>query len=352
MTFTAHMIGGSWNVLYGVWWLSLASWANLNAGYWKKVEKRFQHGSGSCCKYKSTPENLSWIPQPFWPKVPMEPIAKILFGLTGIVIETCFDDIPDKDGHYHIILRLYHVFTPDGKLAPELNKFQHSVLYAPYVISGIVDLLSLHITLPPKTSQLFFSATFWIGGMLLLNHRGCNTDLHARMHLFWMATVVACAVFSLLRMIRGSHLLTNMGLASSLLISGTWIIQIAFTLYNPNSHIYQGPHPEGCNATTTTHEEGPDPHWRGLFSSLTFGLHIMGVLVFVLGFWVTIRLLLQKHNYFRRLSRVLPERLQQSWVAVSDSEESLISEQNMEHGSYQKCSVAWDQKDDADTYAV
>ena len=116
--------------------------------------------------------------------------------------------------------------------------------------------------------------------------------------------------------------------------------------------LYQGPHPEGCNATTTTTHEGPDPHWRGVFASLTFGLHIMGVLVFVLGFWVTIRLLLQKHNYFRHLSRVLPERLRQSWVAVSDSEESLISEQSMEHGSYQKCSVALDQKDDADTYAV
>ena len=103
--------------------------------------------------------------------------------------------------------------------------------------------------------------------------------------------------------------------------------------------------PTCCTSSVVT-------HWRGVFASLTFGLHIMGVLVFVLGFWVTIRLLLQKHNYFRHLSRVLPERLRQSWVAVSDSEESLISEQSMEHGSYQKCSVALDQKDDADTYAV
>ena len=104
-----------------------------------------------------------------------------------------------------------------------------------YILSGVIDILSVHITLPPKTSQLFFSITFWISGLLLLNHRGCHTDLHIRMHLFWMVTAVACAVFSLLRMIRGSHLLINMGLSSSLLIGGTWIIEIAFTLYNPNS---------------------------------------------------------------------------------------------------------------------
>ena len=72
------------------------------------------------------------------------------------------------------------------------------------------------------------------------------------------------------------------------------------------------------------------------------------------GFWVTVRLLLQKRNcqFCKCLSRVLPQRLGQSWVEISDSEESLINEQSAGRGSCQKQAVDLDQKDEVDSDIV
>ena len=355
MTYTAHMIGGSWFILYGGWWLFLTCWAELNTGYWQKLAKHFQRGgSGSICHgYKITPETVSWIPQPVWPKIPLESVMKIVFGLAGLVIEIFFDDILGKDGHSHVIFKLYNVFTPDGKLG-KLNKFQHCALYTPYILSGIIDLLSLHTTLPPRTSQLFFSMSFWIGAILLFFHKGCNSELHIYMHIFWMLVTVASAIFALLRMINGKHLTPNIGLSSSLLITGTWIIQIAYTIYPPSGKRWIDVGPVSCdvdksvvtsdlsmtiNATTVV--DSPDRHNQAMFTSLAFAFHLMGVLVFVLSFWLVLRLFLRKHacDCCKCCGRVVPQKLQQKLEAMTEesgSEESLIDEQR---AAYQKATV-------------
>ena len=83
-----------------------------------------------------------------------------------------------------IVWNVYKIYTEDGDLA-DLGKLQHITMYSAFLLSGIIDVLSLVIKFPHHTSQIFAALAFWIEGILFLfPHRvsdrtGCPDSLYS-----------------------------------------------------------------------------------------------------------------------------------------------------------------------------
>jgi len=141
----------------------------------------------------------SWIPQPCFPKIPLEPIIKILLPTFGIFVETFLDMQPDASGHYRLIIFTYRVqYDESSEQYVNLNRLYHISLYLAFVISGVVDLLSLLLNLPSRTSQLFLCFALYCQSLLFYMHIGGRHLFNIRVHQLLLVFVIATAIFSTL----------------------------------------------------------------------------------------------------------------------------------------------------------
>lgn len=136
----------------------------------------------------------------------------------------------DRGGKSHLI---FFVYTPgffDGHFG-DLNRFYHICLYSTFVLSGVVDLISLRVNLPRATSQLFLCFAFYSEAVLFSFHTHGRDLFNNTVHYFLLIFVVACSVFATLRILNPRNLFFNVGLSASIILQGTHFIQAGWILY-------------------------------------------------------------------------------------------------------------------------
>ena len=95
-----HCIAGTFFLLYGLWWAFAAVWLDI---------KKSTSPATKAEKLRASLKNKSWMPLPCCPKIPLEPIFKIVLPLLAILPEAFFDIVPDENGHKRLITIVYHV---------------------------------------------------------------------------------------------------------------------------------------------------------------------------------------------------------------------------------------------------
>ena len=259
-------------LLMGVWWSFLSLWAYLSTKF------NFYHTKPT--KYtESYLERKSYIPQPIWPKFPLEPILKVFFAGLGMIVECFFFLNEDEDGNKHFSLGFYSSFNETGQLI-EQSKFHHLMMYSFFVVSGTLDLLSLYVMRYPKhTTKLFLGLALLVEGFVFSLHLHGRNLFNATVHEILIFVVFANAAFAFLRMYRSANLLINCSGAFCAILQGTWLIHMAVALY--------GKHPL---------DEDNSPTLSAAFMAGCFFLHFLAIAVSMLILYTILFL------YFRRVA--------------------------------------------------
>ena len=234
-----HLIPGIFFIIYGTWWCFNSIWLYLNSNKTQNsplaasneikdgpLLKYDKHASFFKCKQDLKLNKKSWIPAPFLPRIPLEPFAKIILSSLGIFVEGFLG----KDKDDHIITFIYRIRKPDGTLN-DLGKFYHVTLYFGFLLSGVVDLFSLCLRFPARTSTIFLSLSFLSEGLLFYFHTIGRDHFNTMAHLLLVYAIVSSFVFTLLRLYSPTSLVINLGLGNSILFQGTWLIQIGYFLF-------------------------------------------------------------------------------------------------------------------------
>ena len=314
-----HVLPGTFFLIYGFWWVVISLWTHLSS---KGTQKSKREGSSSSVtsflEYRREHglSRKSWLPQIFCPRVPLEPVLKIVLPLCGIIAEAFFDVVNEGHGP-HIKAKVFRVFDDDGHLAG-LGKLHHVTMYGAFALSGIVDIISLFIRVPRHTSQLFLSLAFWVEGILFYFHTHGRDPLNVQIH--WILTVLIflCATFSLLRMIQPTNLLINMGLGNSILLQGTWFIQAGHILFRWSktdwfTHVSDSPEGDGDN------------HEAIMLVSACFTWHLIGISLLLVLLWVVFHLMLRSGIRLKLSRRRQRARGPPTWVdADREEQERLI----------------------------
>ena len=163
---------------------------------------------------------------PYFSRLPLEPIMKLFVCSLGL-FEEAFLDYND---HCEVITIVYHIRKENGELN-NLEKLYHISMYSCFLVSGVVDLLSQCTKLPWPTSMLFLSLAFVAEGVMFYFHTMGRDSFNIVNHQMLVYTITSCIIFSLLRLYSPSNLIINLGLGSSMLFQGTWLIQIGYYLF-------------------------------------------------------------------------------------------------------------------------
>lgn len=306
-SFSGHVLPGSFFILYGVTWIILAMVTHLKskgksgasqAG--KRIKRDHSMVNGvSFFDYKRDIglSRKSWLPLPCSPfsRVPLEPIIKVVLPFIGILAEAFLNVVKDHKGKPHITGSVYHVYRSDGYLN-NLDKLQHITMYCAFVLSGIVDILTIFVKFPHQTSALFLALAFLTEGILFYFHTDGRDPINIQIHLILTFVIGICVLFAFLRSMYATNFLVNLGLGFSIFLQGTWFIQTAQFLYPPGG--------KGViiNEMNRHHEEKEDSyehHAAVMFIACSLTWHIIFIMLGMLIVWV-ILLLLMRTNAGRR----------------------------------------------------
>ena len=280
----AHIIAGCPFLVYGVWWTIISFWTSFQLRPdSKKCLKSDRYAR--CCQYDRGLSHMSWIPQPFCRRIPLEPILKILFSLVGVIIEEFF--VYNSESPPHITM---FVYTPirDGHFAG-VGKLQHIIVYSAFLTSGVVDLLSLCLRhFPGHASQLFLVFAFLIQVLLFYFHASTSEDSVMIFTVHWIFTLVASVslVFAALRMLYSSNLFVNTGLAYSITLQGTWLVQGGYLMFPPDRNKPWLILPPQDGHGNSSHASG---HEAAMFTAACLGIHILGLALLLLVVWYAVR---------------------------------------------------------------
>ena len=239
----------------------------------------------------------SWIPQPFFKRIPLEPIAKVVLPGLGIFVEFALDVGFDENGKSHLRPSHFRVYFKDGDIVG-LSRIYHICLYSTFVLSGIIDLVSLCIKLPRVTSQLFLSFALYCEVLLFSFHVHGRNIFNNGVHQLLLIFVITSALFSTLRMLTPSNLFINAGFAGSVILQGTHLIQAGWILYG------------GTHWRLDSHENVK-------FVTALSVWHLLGVSLFMLTTFVIMRAILHrlsKTERFRHLAVVENEQERESLI--------------------------------------
>ena len=304
-----HVLPGVIFLISGINWLILSIISHLKHNTRQQKSKR-ESVSFLKCKHD---HELSYIPLPCCPCIPAEPIIKIILPSVGIVAEFFFEI---EDGR--LVATTYSAFREDGTFGGQ-GKLHHITMYSAFLLSGVLDLVSLCVKLPKHTTQLFLSMAFWVEGILFYFHTGGRADFNVHMHFTLTVVIFFCAVVSMLRMVQTTNFFINISFAFGLLLQGTWFIQAGVALFPPSGKAWdQGTH-------SNDHMENSDDesgHNAIMFMSACFTWHIMGIALFALVSWVLLRCLLQSKTVFKE--GTLKLRSSSDWME-NEEQEKLIN---------------------------
>ena len=337
-----HVLPGSLFLIYGFWWAVITFWTHLSSKGAQKSSKTKREGSTSSVasffEYRREHglSRKSWLPQMFCPRVPLEPIIKIVLPLLGIFAEAFFDVVDDGTGP-HVKAKVVKVFE-DGHLAG-LGKVHHITMYAGFALSGIVDIFSQFIKVPRHTSQVFLSLAFWIEGLLFYFHTHGRDPLNTQIH--WILTIVifSCGIFTLLRMLQPTNLLINAGLASSILLQGTWFIQAGHILFRWNNWLQ----------TSDSSDGDGDNHEAVMLISACFTWHLIGIAVLMVLLWVVFHVMLRSGIRMKLPRRRQRARGPPTWVDADHEEEERLITAELESSPKDSQTATMELQDVAET---
>ena len=305
-SFSGHVLPGSFFILYGVAWIILAMMTHLKSkagsSQASKRNKR-DHSMVNGISFFDHKRDIglsrkSWLPLPCSPlsRVPLEPIIKVVLPLIGILIEAFLNIIKDHQGKPHITGSVYHVYQSDGYLN-DLGKLQHITMYAAFVLSGIVDILTIFVKFPHQTSALFLTLAFLTEGILFYFHTDGRDAINIQIHFILTLVIGVCVLFAFLRTMYATNLLINLGLGFSIFLQGTWFIQTAHFLFPPGG---KGVILNEMNRHHEGNDDGYDHHAAVMFIACSLTWHIMIIMIGMLFVWV-ILLLLMRNSAGRRM---------------------------------------------------
>ena len=212
-----HVITGVFFLIYGSWWILASIWLHISAKFNLKSRRIGDDNINS----------KSYIPFCCAPRWPVEPVLKIFFSTMGVCMEAFF--VTEKNGH--VKAEVWQMYDEHHQFNG-LVKLHHITMNCCFIISGIVDLLSLCNQYPKRTSQLFLALAFLVEFIVLYFHIDDNRHaLDILVHIFLIFSVTCCLMFSLLRMWQTTNILINSGLAVGLTLQGTWLIEIGIVVY-------------------------------------------------------------------------------------------------------------------------
>ena len=253
-----HVTPGIFMLWMGVMSIFYSLWAYLSTKF------NFYHTRPNLYT-ESHLERKSYIPQPLWPKFPLEPIQRLLLAVLGMIVECFFFLDEGEDGHKHFSVGVYSSFDENGRLADQA-KFHHLMMYSFFALSGLVDLLALYVIRYPKhTTKLFLGLAFLVEGFIFSFHLHGHNTFDVTVHEILIYVVFANAAFAFLRMYLSANLLINCSTAFCVTLQGTWLIHMGVALY--------GKHPL---------DEDNSPELSSAFMAGCFFLHFLLIAVAML----------------------------------------------------------------------
>ena len=294
---------GTFFLIYGLWWMFCAYWIHFTC--WRKSSNSSRSNSNLqsdlfkiCAHDPNDPlAHKSWIPQPFLKRIPIEPIAKVVLPGLGVFVELVLNVKFDEHGKSYLIPWHYRVTFEDGQFL-DLNRFYHMCLYSTFVLSGIIDLVSLCVKLPWVTSQLYLCFALYCESLLFSFHVHGRNLFNNSVHQLLLIFVMATAFFSTLRMLTSRNLFINAGFAGSMTLQGTHLIQAGWILYG------------GTRWRLDSHENVK-------FMTALSVWHLLGVSLFMLTTFVIMRAILHrlsKTKRFRHFAVVVNEQERESLI--------------------------------------
>lgn len=307
-SFAGHLVPGLFFLFYGFWWMFIGFWLHVTSA--SRPGKGKTGGSSlSYAEFKREAElcRKAYIPQPFWPKVPIEPLFKIGLCFIGVIGEAFFDINPETGQLFAVV---YKVYNQEGNFNYQ-GKLHHITMYLGFTLSGIIDLVALFVKVPRHTSKLFFAVAFFIEGLLFWFHVQGRPDLDLTFHVLLNYTIFASAVFAALRMWQPFNVLVNSGLSFCMILQGSWFIQLGVALYVQHWDV--------------------NDHNGQMFTIASYSWHVLGIMSAMLLFYIFMLACLRSSVKYRRgrrrglrLISALPAVLAEGSIDVEEENRNLI----------------------------
>ena len=151
-----------------------------------------------------------------------EPLLKVLLPLVGIAGELYINT-----GSWHSMM------LPDGRIDGEhLNNWQHSVMYAAFVLVGSVELLAdaAPRLVPPGACALATALAFFLEGILFAFHlKGSVVEI--KTHLVLVLSILLCTLAATAEGLRPRAPLAALARHAAVLLQGIWFCQAAVILF-------------------------------------------------------------------------------------------------------------------------
>lgn len=308
-----HVLPGSFFLIYGLAWVYLAMWTNLKmktvSGSSKKIKRRESGSTAASTSFFEFKRDQglsrkSWLPLPCCPRIPLEPIFKILFPALGIIAELFFDMVkyPNESG-VHLVAKVYHIKNEDGTFNG-MGKLHHITMYAAFLLSGLVDVLTIFVKFPRVTSSLFLSIAFWTEGILFYFHTHGRDAVNVQIHLLLTIVIFACVFFSLMRVFFATNFVINLGLACTIVLQGTWFIHAGYLLFPPGGHgiISLNAVAEARSDDDHSKQDEIQEHNSEMYVSAVFTWHVMCLAAAMLILYVLMMCAIRS-GVVRRLSK-------------------------------------------------
>lgn len=272
----------------------------------------------------------SWIPFTL-SRLPIEPFGKILFPALGLMVEIFFDYVTDDSGERHLKVTVYSIWDKEGNFN-DIAKLHHVTMYGSFMLSGMIDVITLCVKLPRQTSMMFLSIAFAVEGLLFYLHTMGRDMLNVEIHTLLSYVIFACVIFSILRIFSATNLVINLGLGSSILLQGTWFVQAGYFLFGG---FLDKPSVEEVERTVTdmsADEHDSSDHKYVMFVAACFAWHLVLVALGNVVVWVAFSLCLRSRLLHKRnpRRRGFLAGLRQGWRGSAPEEQSklIVEEEN------------------------
>jgi Family of unknown function (DUF716) len=203
---SGHVGPGILFIIWGSWW----TYSVLSYLLWLKTKNHRRQNFTS----------RSWYPMPSWFRY-TEPILKIILPILYVSVELYFDH---SDGFQYLI-------CPEGTLhagrfaLSHINNWQHASTYPPIVLSGIIDLLSIHIPLPQGTGHVFLAVAFFIQAFIMGTHQK-HQPQDQMVHWLLFLSMLLCFIFIILELHAPKNPLPALGRGAAAIFQGAWLCVI------------------------------------------------------------------------------------------------------------------------------
>jgi hypothetical protein len=287
-TLIGHVLPGVLFVVWGSWWaynvclrcaLQTHNHVSFNSKPWYKLPSR-----------RNTIASL------------IEPILKIVLPCIALSMELYLDHLSEGFQHLYCPKGTKH----EGEFAGDnVNNWQHASSYPAVITSGVVDILSHYVSLPPGVNRAF--SAMWIGimGFLMLVHEK-HEALDKMVHWLLAVAMLIAFFFHVLEVFAKKSPVVSLGKSVSTIFVGAWLIQIGRMMYS------------GAPEWTKSRSIG------AMLAPVFFCMIFLLISIAVLFLYVFI-VMLQKKNMF-------PKMLYTAAVeSTADDEQSLLPRHRQDH---------------------